>query len=308
MTKLSFTSLYSASQISQQDAKMIFDLAKQYKQTLRSGQKVAKTLEDKIIATLFFEPSTRTRLSFESAAIRLGAKIIHDHGKDSSSLAKGESMAHTAKVMSNYCDLTVVRHSDKDGVEEFIKNSKIHVINAGNGDYEHPTQALVDAFTIYENFGRLNDLTIAFCGDLKNNRTILSLKTLLYTFNGNKFIDLDYATHIDFTKINNRNEFCKIGLIGILNKMTIEQNTDIDVGYFVRTQNLQMINKVMHSEIISDLLKNRVNKHQRIIMHPLPIADEIGEYYDKYQQVKYFEQAENGLYIRMALLDLMLNN
>jgi aspartate carbamoyltransferase catalytic subunit len=134
----------------------------------------------------------------------------------------------------------------------------------------------------------------------------LSLEFLLSKFNGNKFIALDYATHVDFTKINNRNEFCKIGLIGILNKMTIEQNTDIDIGYFVRTQNPQMINKIMHCYIISDLLKNRVNKHQRIIMHPLPIADEISEYYDKYQQVKYFEQAENGLYVRMALLSLML--
>jgi aspartate carbamoyltransferase catalytic subunit len=359
--KLSFKSLYSASQISQDDVKMIFDLAVQYKQTLKSGQKIEKTLEDKIIATLFFEPSTRTRLSFESAAIRLGAKVINAQGKDSSSLAKGESIAHTAKVMSNYCDLAVFRHSVIGSAEEFAKHSKVPLINAGDGANEHPTQALLDAFTIYENFNRLSDLKILFHGDIKNSRTIPSLIKLLSKFGANEFClvssanyqiteekleelkRLNPANNLKTTTLKDINfllqfktDICYFTRIQLERKDQLQDEINKDIENIKNTLNLKsseqmsgLLEKIktkqvkqhvmskLHDDFQKDFYNLSKNQNelfiklalqtnpQAILMHPLPIVDEIPSEFDTHPQAKYFEQAENGLYVRMALLNLM---
>jgi len=189
---LSFKDLLSAEQIQTQDIDELITLADSYKNKLDSGQRCTD-LTGSIVASLFFEPSTRTRFSFETAMHRLGGNVITlEQGTISSSVKKGETLQDMGRVMSSYADIIVIRHPKPNSVAEFATFSKVPVINAGDGPNQHPTQSLVDIYTIYSEKKKLNGLTIGFVGDLKHGRTIHSLINLLQMYPQNKFIFISH--------------------------------------------------------------------------------------------------------------------
>ena len=272
---------------------------------------VKKMCADKIIATLFYEPSTRTRLSFESAILRLGGEVIStENAKEFSSAIKGESLQDTIRVLGSYCDGIVIRHYETGAAQKAADVSKVPIINAGDGKGQHPTQALLDAYTIYREFERLDKLKIAMVGDLSSGRTVRSLCYLLGKFKDNKILFVspenlkigedikEYLTkhQVSFKEENN------------LNKILPEA----DIIYMTRIQKERIspedYEKAKGKYIINEDNFNLIKPNSRI-MHPLPHVEEIDlsleiEQTDK--RIAYFRQAENGLYIRMALLKSLL--
>ena len=335
LKSLSFESLYSASQVTKDDMLEIFELAKIYKNSFINNKKNYSKHSGKIVGTLFFEPSTRTRLSFESAAIRLGASIIGAESMQSTSIAKSESIEDTARIISNYCDIAIIRHPQPYSCETFAKFATIPVVNAGDGSNEHPTQALLDVFTIFEEFNKLSNLNIIFAGDIKHSRTIPSLIKLIskvgdnhFYFIAEEFFQIEDTKLNEITKINNKNSFSKI----VLNSKNFnnplqeinyfyERNfssedyqniKSADVIYITRPQKERYTienyasNKVF-SEIIINEQSINIFKDDAIIMHPLPRVNEISTKVDSNKKAKYFQQAENGLFIRMSLLDILMS-
>jgi len=297
--KLSFSSLHSAGQISKADAMQIFELAKHYK----NNKTYKKNLDGKIVATLFFEPSTRTRLSFESAVLQLGGQIINAQGEGSTSIAKKESIEDTAKIVSKYCNLIIMRHSTIGSVERFAKNSSVPVINAGDGANEHPTQALLDAFTIYEKFNTLSGLNIVFVGDILHSRTIFSLVQLLSICGDNAFTFVaDGAFQISpqrlalLQAINPHNTFESAS------KMKL---SSCNVCYMTRVQTERLTTNAASSLVLTRQIASTMQQ-DAIIMHPLPRVEEIAPEVDTLPQAHYFTQAHNGLFVRMALLALII--
>tara|TARA_Y100000034_G_scaffold89023_1_gene106980 strand:- start:3613 stop:4533 length:921 start_codon:yes stop_codon:yes gene_type:complete len=270
-------------------------------------------LNGKILATLFYEPSTRTRLSFESAMIKLGGKVIStENAREFSSAIKGESIEDSIRVISQYSDCIVMRHNKEGAAFIASKVSKVPIINAGDGKGQHPTQAILDVYTIYKEVKRLDKLKIAMVGDLATGRTVRSLCYLLGKFNEIEIIFVspenlkirddikDYLNKhkIKFTEKENLNEILP----------------EVDVVYMTRIQRERM-NSEDYEKANGKYIINKENleliKKDSIIMHPLPHVEEINLSVDveqKDKRVAYFRQAENGLYIRMALLDLILNN
>jgi len=269
-------------------------------------------LKGKILATLFYEPSTRTRLSFESAMLRLGGSVIStENAKEFSSAIKGESIADTIRIVAGYCDAIVIRHYETGAALEASKISKIPIINAGDGKGQHPTQALLDVYTIYREFGRLDNLKIAMVGDLASGRTVRSLCYLLSKFHGNKIIFVspenlkmqedikEYLERkgVEFTEENDLNKI--LGEVDII-YMTRIQKERISTYDYENAKGKYVIN--MNN---FNLIKNG-----SIILHPLPHVEEINlpiHIEENDEKVAYFRQAENGLFVRMALLDWVLN-
>lgn len=253
------------------------------------------SLEKKIFSIMFYEPSTRTNLSFQSAINRLNSKmIIYNH--DMSSSKKGESIYDTIKTMESYCDGIIVRHPDQETVKFISQISSIPVINAGNGNGEHPTQALLDLFTIKKYFSN-NIFTIAFSGDLKNSRTIHSLIRLLDRLYLNitfYFISCHELELEQSFKNNIKNIFYEVKNINdIIYK--------IDVLYMTRIQKeREDILSSYNINLSEETLK--YSKNNLIVLHPLPRNDEIPPILDKNPKCKYFEQVKNGVYVRMAIL------
>jgi aspartate carbamoyltransferase catalytic subunit len=277
---------------------------------LKSG-KCEECLKGKVLATLFYEPSTRTRLSFESAMLKLGGSVVStENAKEFSSAVKGESLADTIRIVSAYVDCIVIRHYETGAAACAAEFSKVPIINAGDGRGQHPTQALLDVYTIYREFGRLDNLKIAMVGDLASGRTVRSLCYLLSKFKDNKIIFVspenlkmsgDIKDYLKKKKIEFSEEHD-------LNKILPET----DVVYMTRIQkeriSIEDYERAKGEYVISlenfDLIRS-----ESIIMHPLPHVEEINlpvEIENRDKRVAYFRQAENGLYIRMALLDLML--
>lgn len=278
--------------------------------TLR--EKIERSLKGKILATIFYEPSTRTRLSFESAMLRLGGEIIStENAREFSSVVKGESIEDSIRVLSYYCDCIVIRHYEEGAAARAALVSKVPIINAGDGKGQHPTQALLDVYTIYREFGRLNNLKITMVGDLANGRTVRSLCYLLGKFDNNKIIfvspenlkmreDIKEYLHrkgINFKEENNLNNII----------------SDMDVIYMTRIQK-ERISIEDYDKAKGKFVINQDNfyliKESSRVMHPLPHVEEIDlslEIENKDPRIAYFRQVENGLYIRMALLDLILN-
>lgn len=271
----------------------------------------SKLLNGKIMAVLFYEPSTRTRLSFESAMLRLGGKVIGtENAKEFSSAAKGESIEDTIRVISKYADCVVMRHPIEGTVKIASEVSSIPIINGGDGKGQHPTQALLDMYTIHKELGRLDNLKVAIVGDLKNGRTARSLCYLLSKFEENKIIFVspdelkmqqDIKDHLNENKISFREE-------QDLNKILPE----VDIVYMTRIQKERISiedydkskGKYSINEENISLLKDSAR-----IMHPLPHVEEINlkiKTEEGNPKVAYFRQAENGLYIRMALLKMLL--
>ena len=292
----------------------IFDIAKLYK--IKDKENNLNYNINKILINAFFEPSTRTSLSFESAMYKLGGKVIN-FNKDISSLKKGESINDTLKTLENYGDIMVIRHPDKDLIYDVCKSNllNIPIINGGNGADEHPTQALLDLFTIYEKFNydylKLNNLKILFVGDIINSRTIHSLIDLLKFFPDNKINLLPYSKiyNPDNNLLNNISITFKQDINNIIVNTNNIKWDEYDVIYCTRlqkernTQNDDYFkNIVIDNDILNKLKKNCM------IMHPLPRNDEINPEVDNDERVYYFKQMKNGVYIRMAIINLLLND
>lgn len=267
--------------------------------------------KNKILATLFFEPSTRTRLSFESAMLRLGGQIISVSDSNTSSAAKGESIADTAKIVSNYADIMVMRHPKEGAPLVASLNSNIPLINAGDGGHFHPTQTLADLYTIFENKSRFDNLVVGLCGDLKYGRTVHSLIAALSRYKNIKFVLISPKELAipDFIK----EEFLELENVEFVESNSLENSIkDLDILYMTRIQkerfdDLEEFNRLKDSYILDeDKMKNA--KDDMIVLHPLPRVNEISVKVDKDKRALYFEEAANGKFMRMALIIKMLNS
>jgi aspartate carbamoyltransferase len=267
-------------------------------------------LANKIVATVFFEPSTRTRLSFETAVLRLGGKVIScENAQTNTSAAKGETIEDTARVLAGYADLMIIRHPEKNSVARAASVSDIPVINAGDGIGEHPTQGLLDIFTIIERFGSIDNLTLTFVGDLKNGRTLHSTIQLAALYDS---VTINLVSPASLTLPAEL--ITKLTAQGcIINQLQTWDSclAATDVLYMTRIQkerftDIRQYNQVKNHYILTNELANKM-KYSSIIMHPLPRVNEIEPEVDTNHRAYYFEQGKNGVYLRMALLTMLLN-
>lgn len=265
----------------------------------------AETLRNKIITSLFYEESTRTRFSFESAALKLGARIMStENAAQFSSAAKGETIQDTIRVVSNYCDAIVLRHPISGTAERAAQVSTVPIINAGDGIGEHPTQALLDIYTIQHELDRLHQFKIAMIGDLLNGRTVHSLARLLCLFKGIKMFFVSPEALAMPQEIKEELSNCGLGfeetecLDDVVNIADIFYVTRIQKNRFVDEREYDKYKNVY---CITPTITERMSPDS-IIMHPLPRVNEIDQAVDSDQRAVYFRQAENGLYMRMAIL------
>jgi aspartate carbamoyltransferase catalytic subunit len=259
----------------------------------------------KKLAALFFEPSTRTRLSFEAAMYELGGHVIGFSESNSSSTAKGESVADTIKVVSYYADIIAMRHPKEGAPLVGAMNSAIPIINAGDGGHNHPTQTLTDLFTIYREKGSFDNLTVGLCGDLKFGRTVHSLILALARYKNVKFVlisptELTIPDYIKQEVLEKNNvEFVETtDLLSVIGKL--------DILYMTRVQRERFFNeadyiRLKDSYVLTPIKLENAKKSLRIL-HPLPRVNEISVEIDKDDRACYFKQAQNGKYIRMALI------
>ncbi|BDR68125.1 aspartate carbamoyltransferase [Clostridium tetani] len=260
---------------------------------------------NKILATLFYEPSTRTRFSFEAAMLRLGGKIIGFSEPNSSSVAKGESIADTIRTVDCYADIAVMRHPKEGAPKVASTYSNIPVVNAGDGGHQHPTQTLTDLMTIRAKKGKLSGLTVGFCGDLKFGRTVHSLIKALSRYENNKFI-LISPTELKIPEYIRR-EILEKNNIEFKEVENIEEAIkELDILYMTRVQKERFFNeedyvRLKDSYILTkDKLENALE--DMIILHPLPRVNEIAYEVDEDPRACYFQQAKYGMYVRMALI------
>ena len=271
--------------------------------------KYSEKCKGKIMATLFFEPSTRTRLSFESAMYGLGGNVLGFSDAGSSSSSKGESVSDTVRVASLYSDIVVMRHPQEGAPLVASMRSEVPVINAGDGGHNHPTQTLTDLLTIKREKGRIDNLTIGFCGDLKFGRTVHSLISALSRYTGIKFVLISPKELVlpDYTK---HEVLEKNGLDYIETKDLDSVIGDLDILYMTRIQRERFFNeeeylRLKDSYILTpEKLKNA--KPVMSILHPLPRVNEISTAIDDDPRAVYFKQVQNGRFIRMALVLKML--
>lgn len=292
-------SIISIDDLSDTQINRILNLAKQYK-----DKAPGKILNDKIIATCFFEPSTRTRLSFEAAAIRLGAQIIGFSDASTSSTKKGESLHDAMKMMDSYADAIVLRHPLEGSARMVSEENSVPVINAGDGSNQHPTQALLDLFTIKECHPDKDCLNIIFMGDLKNGRTVHSLAQACRLLNCRLFFVADNELMIpsDVTDILKRD-----AVRFSFHRNLSEVIDRADILYMTRLQR-ERSDKVYKKTPYGIGLADLENAKEDLrILHPLPRVDEIATEIDNTPHAYYFQQAENGLYVRQAILSLLLN-
>jgi len=299
---LSFTNLIDSNQINISDVGRLFALADKYR--LEGRNQDCKNL---ILASLFFEPSTRTRFSFESAMLKMGGQIITLEQGESSSMKKGETLSDMGQIMSNYADIVVIRHPQIGSTSEFAKNATVPIINAGDGANQHPTQALVDLYTIFTEKGRLNNLKIGVLGDLKHGRAFRSFLTLMSLYSDNHFILISptsLALNADYKKTIIKNG-CIVEETNNLTKAV--QN--LDILYVSRIQHERFASEEEYQQVKNSYLVNKeiINSANQdmIIMHALPKLSEIDVEIDDLPQAKYFKQAKYGVYDRMALLSVM---
>ena len=265
----------------------------------------AHKCDGKILATLFFEPSTRTRLSFESAMLRLGGKVLGFSEANSSSAAKGESVSDTIRVVGYYSDIIAMRHP-KEGAPYVASNKSIvPIINAGDGGHNHPTQTLTDLLTINQEKGRFNNLTIGLCGDLKFGRTVHSLISAMSRYENIKFVLIspDELKIPDYIK---KNVLDKKNIEYIETKDIEEYISELDILYMTRVQKERFFNEADYIRLKDYYIlnKEKLNKARNdlIVMHPLPRVNEISTDIDDDPRALYFKQAGYGRYIRMALI------
>lgn len=304
-------SLYESQQF---DKDKLFELFEKANEIKKNPKNFEDILSKKIMATLFYEPSTRTRLSFESAMLKLGGRVIStENAKEFSSAIKGESIEDTIRIISAYSDCIVMRHFEEGYAKKAATISSVPVINAGDGKGQHPTQALLDVYTIYLEMKKLEGLKIALVGDLLSGRTVRSLCYLLAKFSNNEIIfvspenlkmkdDIKQYLNKHETKYREESDLTKVLKEADIVYMTRIQKERISLEEYEQAKDKYVINE----ENIK-LLKKEAR-----VLHPLPHVEEINlkiETEQNDERVAYFRQAKNGLYIRMALLvDLLKNN
>lgn len=284
----------------------LLDLAADIEQNL---PKYSHVCDGRKLATLFYEPSTRTRLSFESAMLSLGGSVLGFSSANSSSATKGESVSDTIRMISCYADIAAMRHP-KEGAALVASNAaKIPVINAGDGGHQHPTQTLTDLMTIRSLAGRLNNMTIGLCGDLKFGRTVHSLIDAMVRYPGIRFYlispdelripsyirqDVLEANHIEYKEVNNLDEAMP----------------ELDILYMTRVQKERFFNEEDYIRLkdcyILDRKKMKLAKENMFVLHPLPRVNEISTEVDDDPRAAYFRQAQYGVYVRMALIMTLL--
>ena len=284
----------------------IFTLAHQI---IANPNEFSNCCNGKILATLFYEPSTRTRFSFEAAMMRLGGKILGFSEPNSSSAAKGETLADTIKMVSIYSDIIAMRHPKEGSAKVASMYSDVPVINAGDGGHHHPTQTLTDLLTIKSLKGTLHNHVIGICGDLKYGRTVQSLITAMSRYENIKFVlispkELRIPQYIRQEVLDKNNiEYCEVEKI----EEVIES---LDILYMTRIQKDRFFNEDEYLRLkdsyILDARKMDRAKKDMIVMHPLPRVNEIDIEVDKDVRAAYFKQAEFGMYVRMALIAKLL--
>lgn len=296
--------IISASQFKKEDIENILARAKVMEEECNKG-KVKPILKNKIVACFFFEPSTRTRLSFETAALKLGAQVISaENAMSNSSSYKGESIEDTTKMLCCYADIIVIRHSQAGMLDRAAKVVTKPLINAGDGANQHPSQGLLDLYTIKKEHGRLNNLNIGFGGDLLNSRTLKSLVPFLRLYEGNKFYFIspkELELPREFVE-----ELRKSGVVFEELRSLEEKLIELDILYMTRVQKERFENEKDYEKVKNLFILKKENlknlKPNAIIMHPLPKINEIELEIDADPRAAYFRQAQNGLYVRMALL------
>ncbi len=274
----------------------------------KNREKYAHACDGKKLATCFYEPSTRTRLSFESAMLNLGGSVIGFSDAGSSSASKGESVSDTIRVISCFADICAMRHPKEGAPMVAASHSSIPVINAGDGGHQHPTQTLTDLMTIHSLKGRLSDFTIGLCGDLKFGRTVHSLINALVRYPGIRFLFIspeelripDYIT--DMLKEKNIPYEEKIRLEDVMG--------ELDLLYMTRVQKERFFNEEDYVRLkdfyILDEAKMKLAKPDMIVLHPLPRVNEISVEVDDDPRAAYFRQVQYGVYVRMALILTLL--
>ena len=286
----------------------IFKSSSKIKSDLLKGKSITK-LSGLVLATVFYEPSTRTRLSFESAMIRMGGSVITtENAKEFSSAAKGENIEDTIRVMQAYADAIVIRHHEAGTAQKASMISNIPIINAGDGPGQHPTQAIIDLYTIQEEIGDINGLTIAMVGDLANGRTVRSLCYLLSKYKNVNIIFVSppivkmrddikqFLTkkNVKFVEETDLKSVAKIA--DVIYQTRIQKERFEEMDEYIQASGKYIINK----DIVDIMDENS------IIMHPLPRLDEITQDVDLDNRAAYFRQAHNGVYVRAALLKYLL--
>ena len=267
--------------------------------------KYAEACKRKKLATLFFEPSTRTRLSFEAAMLELGGSVIGFSAANNSSAAKGESVADTAKTISCYADIIAMRHPKEGAALVAANNASIPVINAGDGGHCHPTQTLADLLTIYREKGRFTDLTVGFCGDLKFGRTVHSLINALSRYTGIRIV-LISPEELKLPSYVKKDVLQKNGIPYTQTTDLEEAMPQLDILYMTRVQRERFFNEEdylrLKDRYILEPKKLEKAKPDLCIMHPLPRVNEISVAIDEDPRACYFKQVLNGKYMRMALI------
>jgi aspartate carbamoyltransferase catalytic subunit len=295
--------IVSIEDFSQQEINHILDVTKTIEPLAKTGSDM---LKGKILATLFFEPSTRTRLSFETAMLKLGGSYIGFAEPDIASVRKGENLADTIRTVENYADIIALRHSLEGSAKLAADFSKVPIINGGSGSEEHPTQALIDLYTIRKEKGAIDGLKVAIVGDLRYGRTVHSLAYALARYNVQLFLVSPEMLRMHKDVLEN----IKIKIPVVENAYLEDVIPQIDVLYVTRIQKERFPNAAEYAKVKGaykiDLEILGKAKKDMIILHPLPRVDEIAAEVDSTPQAKYFQQVWNGIVVRMALLALVL--
>ncbi len=306
MGSLKGKDILHGNQFSKRDIDTIIKNASYFEKELKK-KKALNLLEGKILATLFFEPSTRTRLSFEAAMQRLGGGVISLGSVESSSVAKGETLTDTVRTASQYADVIVIRHPRTGSAREAAEAVSTPIINAGDGTGQHPTQALLDIYTIYKELGSLKNLVVSIIGDLKNGRTVHALVELLSLYQTQFYFVSPGALRMPEEITSNLTQ----------RGIKIEETEDMlkatnasHLIYMTRIQkerftDLSEYERVKGSYIIDEAFLKKLKK-KITILHPLPRVDEISTEVDDYPGAAYFRQMRNGVFVRMALLAMVL--
>ena len=288
-----------------EEVQAVLDLADDI---LADRSRYAERLRGKILATLFFEPSTRTRLSFESAMLSLGGSVLGFSSADSSSTAKGESVSDTIRTVGCYCDIIAMRHPKEGAPMAVCGKSPVPIINAGDGGHNHPTQTLTDLLTIRREKGRLDHLTVGLCGDLKFGRTVHSLITAMMRYRSIRFVlispdELRVPEYV-------RESMHKNGVTFVEVEKLEDVIGTLDILYMTRVQRERFFNEAdyvrLKDSYILDTDKMRLARKDLCVLHPLPRVNEISRAVDDDPRACYFRQVANGKYMREALLMKLL--
>jgi aspartate carbamoyltransferase catalytic subunit len=298
--------ILTSDQFTLEELNLILSTAQQFETILNAGG-IVDVMRNKVLATLFYEPSTRTRLSFESAMLQLGGQVLSvAEAKSSSSAAKGETLYDTGKMIEGYAHVAVIRHPREGSAQELAHGAGIPIINGGDGAGQHPTQALLDLYTIQKEKGGLEGLTVTLVGDLKYGRTVHSLAPLLARF-GTRFMFIAPPELAMPAEITNR---LREQGVEVVEKSELgEAVQQSDVLYVTRIQKERFADPAQYEALKGAYVVDRTLIQQArpelTIMHPLPRVDEIAVEVDSHPGAAYFRQAANGVLVRMALLALV---